>query len=199
MPCNGFGHALDCECGWGGEFFGNEGFRYSLQHWQRLDSHTNPNAKCPRCGANVFFYRSPDGGCVFFDELGSPWPKHECLHADEQPKPHPLSSGRRRHPTWPFVWMKKWPLPNKEGTLLSDVDDRLLIVRTNWLKIPLWTPIWLSRHPTVAGRYRASLPRVKDGNVSESAYDAYTVESLGSIEHAKLFQATIKNFNSEAK
>jgi hypothetical protein len=30
------------------------------------------------CGAAVFFYRSPHGGRVFFDELGIPWPKHPC-------------------------------------------------------------------------------------------------------------------------
>ncbi|MCP5233811.1 MAG: hypothetical protein H6948_17355 [Zoogloeaceae bacterium] len=26
----------------------------------------------------MFFYSSPDGGRVFFDELGPPWPKHPC-------------------------------------------------------------------------------------------------------------------------
>lgn len=39
---------------------------------------TIPNAKCPVCGAKVYFYRSPYGGRVFFDELGPPWPKHPC-------------------------------------------------------------------------------------------------------------------------
>ena len=37
-------------------------------------SYTTPNAKCPVCGIRVYFYRSPDGGRVFFDELGPPWP-----------------------------------------------------------------------------------------------------------------------------
>ena len=38
----------------------------------------NPNARCPECRAQVFFYQSENGGRVFFDELGPPWPKHEC-------------------------------------------------------------------------------------------------------------------------
>lgn len=41
-------------------------------------SYVNPNARCPVCGASVYFYQSPDGGRVFFDELGPPWPKHPC-------------------------------------------------------------------------------------------------------------------------
>jgi hypothetical protein len=35
-------------------------------------SYVNPNARCPVCGASVYFYQSPYGGRVFFDELGPP-------------------------------------------------------------------------------------------------------------------------------
>ncbi len=41
-------------------------------------SYINPNARCPVCGCAVYFYQSPYGGRVFFDELGPPWPKHPC-------------------------------------------------------------------------------------------------------------------------
>jgi len=41
-------------------------------------SYVNPNARCPVCLASVYFYQSPHGGRVFFDELGPPWPKHPC-------------------------------------------------------------------------------------------------------------------------
>lgn len=34
---------------------------------------------CPYCQEPIFFYRAADGGCAFFDELGSPWPKHACF------------------------------------------------------------------------------------------------------------------------
>lgn len=41
-------------------------------------SYVNPNAHCPVCGDRVYFYQSPNGGRVFFDDLGWPWPKHPC-------------------------------------------------------------------------------------------------------------------------
>lgn len=40
--------------------------------------YVNPNAKCPVCGAGVFFYANEHGSRVFFDDLGPPWPKHPC-------------------------------------------------------------------------------------------------------------------------
>ncbi len=46
--------------------------------WGLFPSYVNPNATCPVCGAAVYFYQSPYGGRVFFDELGPPWPKHPC-------------------------------------------------------------------------------------------------------------------------
>jgi hypothetical protein len=39
---------------------------------------TIPNAKCPICGCEVFFYQNEYGSRVFFDDLGPPWPKHPC-------------------------------------------------------------------------------------------------------------------------
>src|SRR4051812_4220020 len=33
---------------------------------------------CPTCGGEVFFVRH-NGGSVWFDELGWPWPKHGCF------------------------------------------------------------------------------------------------------------------------
>lgn len=43
-----------------------------------IASYVNPNAYCPVCGEQVYFYQSPFGGRVFFDDLGWPWPKHQC-------------------------------------------------------------------------------------------------------------------------
>lgn len=40
---------------------------------------TEPNAKCPVCGAPVYFWKSRTGSKVWFDALGQPWPKHPCL------------------------------------------------------------------------------------------------------------------------
>lgn len=89
--CNAWNHRPNCTCGWGGW-----GATYSRGvtvaptrllpaskiinpiYAQGLASYTNPNAHCPVCGAQVFFYQSQDGGRVFFDHLGKPWPKHPC-------------------------------------------------------------------------------------------------------------------------
>lgn len=38
----------------------------------------DPNAHCPVCGAEVFFYSNEFGSRVYFDDLGPPWPKHPC-------------------------------------------------------------------------------------------------------------------------
>jgi hypothetical protein len=38
-----------------------------------------PNATCPVCGAQVYFWKSKAGSKVWFDALGRPWPKHPCL------------------------------------------------------------------------------------------------------------------------
>jgi hypothetical protein len=57
-------------------------------------SYVNPNARCPVCGASVYFYQSPYGGRVFFDELGPPWPKHPCT--DNPVVRHHFSSAESR-------------------------------------------------------------------------------------------------------
>jgi hypothetical protein len=83
--CNAWNRPVDCTCVWGGD--GHLGRRtegnistlqarlFSSRSYQ---SYTIPNTKCPVCGAFVFFYKSENGGSVFFDELGPPWPKHPC-------------------------------------------------------------------------------------------------------------------------
>ncbi|CAG1011162.1 hypothetical protein BURK2_04192 [Burkholderiales bacterium] len=97
MGCNGWNHPPGCDCGWGGDTGGGGGGRYQIpvsiwtSRYRDLDSYVNPNATCPVCGAAVFFYQSPFGGRVFFDELGPPWPKHPCT--DSSPR---ISIGGQR-------------------------------------------------------------------------------------------------------
>lgn len=80
MGCNAWNHRANCDCGWGGTWYGSvvRGSTDGAQNWHLRISYTNPNAYCPVCNQRVFFYRSPFGGSVFFDELGPPWPKHPC-------------------------------------------------------------------------------------------------------------------------
>jgi len=48
------------------------------QPFASRQSYVNPNAHCPVCNEQVYFYQSPHGGRVYFDDLGWPWPKHGC-------------------------------------------------------------------------------------------------------------------------
>ena len=127
MGCNAWNHPPDCNCGWGGDT-GGGGWSSStlgIRHipapdgrdWQparrpSFETYVNPNARCPCCGANVYFYQSPFGGRVFFDPpLGPPWPKHPCTDnyfargRSEPILPSLVSSGvspkRSRNPT---IW-----------------------------------------------------------------------------------------------
>ena len=94
--CNAWNHPINCRCGWGGEGHLGKAFRSSLHADKQLASYADwtqekyrneslafftPNANCPVCGIEVYYYQSPEGGRVFFDELGPPWPKHPCTDA----------------------------------------------------------------------------------------------------------------------
>lgn len=91
--CNAWNHSFSCRCGFGGEgHLGSySGYSRNLQprpiilagriatrNGSEGISFLNPNARCPVCGAPVYFYQSPHGGRVFFDDVGWPWPKHPC-------------------------------------------------------------------------------------------------------------------------
>ncbi|PBB34337.1 hypothetical protein [Mesorhizobium sp. WSM3882] len=91
----GYNHYPDCPCGWcvkygGGRISRNE-ISYSIRladarsllraHGVRdrvVACFVDPNAKCPVCGAPVYYYQNARGSRVFFDDLGPPWPKHAC-------------------------------------------------------------------------------------------------------------------------
>jgi len=51
---------------------------YAATPFSSAVSYSNPNAQCPVCGQRVFYYQSPNGGRVFFNHGGWPWPKHGC-------------------------------------------------------------------------------------------------------------------------
>lgn len=98
--CNSKYHHPGCTCGFGGYgHLGQRGSGFSTNEIQQRErywwvptithtyqSYICPNAFCPVCGAQVFFYQSPNGGRVFFDELGPPWHKHPCTDNKSIPK-----------------------------------------------------------------------------------------------------------------
>lgn len=83
--CNGYGHPSDCICGWGGVYHtaalsgsgtGSIPPAGTRAVWQYSD-YCRPST-CPKCRRPVFFVRH-NGGSVWFDALGQPWPKHPCM------------------------------------------------------------------------------------------------------------------------
>lgn len=75
--CNAWNHAPGCNCGWGDSWYGSKPAHRARAYFT-FESFVNPRSRCPICDASVYFYQSPEGGKVYFDELGPPWPKHPC-------------------------------------------------------------------------------------------------------------------------
>lgn len=163
MGCNAWNHPDDCECGWGGDTGGWGGGRSSSSNLVRrvlpadgriwaspggasADSYVNPNAHCPVCGATVFFYQSPHGGRVFFDELGPPWPKHPCT--DNSPAPRGggeqwwapgaggiVATDMRIESPRSYFWEKQPPQTWKP---LRGIDGAPSDVPLAWRRVALW-------------------------------------------------------------
>src|SRR3712207_5993757 len=79
--CNALYHPPGCRCGFGGEgHLGKSGGRRTT--WKHGHENFCRPSKCPYCGEEVFFVRH-NGGSVWFDDLGKPWPKHGCFEQGE--------------------------------------------------------------------------------------------------------------------
>ena len=130
--CNASNHPKHCRCGWGPPRDGGAwrpgsaplGAIYS----QGYATFVIPNATCRYCSAAVFFYQSPNGGRLFFDELGPPWPKHYCNFSAHLDLPIPEDM-RIRPPivaleraTYP--WEKDRWKPLLKSELLPDIESR---------------------------------------------------------------------------
>jgi hypothetical protein len=116
--CNAFNHPPNCECGWGGVWYGATADRATwlfdrpAHHPRQLGRQsgtfqpisrgdTRPNTVCPVCGEPVYFYVSPYGGRVFFDDLGPPWPKQPCTdHSQARSR----KSLQRRNANGALAW-----------------------------------------------------------------------------------------------
>jgi hypothetical protein len=148
MPCNGWNHSATCECGWGGVWHGNVstgrffndgntklddlGLPVEARSFIRSgtprkpDSITIPNARCPVCGASVFFYQNEYGSRVFFDELGFDWPKHPCTDNSRHDSP---ASGKLYAPEFSQERVPKW---RQEGwfpyLIVRTIDERIDLV-----------------------------------------------------------------------
>lgn len=106
MP--GYNHPADCPCGWcvkessTGWAKPAPSVPFFPRQFSTYESFVDPNARCPVCGESVFFYQSPYGGRVFFDDLGPPWPRHPCTSSEplaKQSRPQSRLS-HRAVPQW---------------------------------------------------------------------------------------------------
>lgn len=95
--CNAWNHHPDCTCGWGGEghlgIRGTGSYPAESRSWSISDTEKplTHSTTCWWCGAEVFFHRDENGGCVLFDFLGPPWPIHDCW--EDHARRHSISSG----------------------------------------------------------------------------------------------------------
>ena len=92
-----------------------------------LESYTIPNARCPVCCMSVFFYQSPYGCRVFFDELGPPWPKHPCT--DNKSTPRRLHLKKPRVAKFATSRKHSWQREGWEPFFISNVSsiDKLVL------------------------------------------------------------------------
>ncbi len=105
-------------------------------------SYVNPNATCPVCGASVYFYQSPYGGRVFFDELGPPWPKHPCT--DNPIVRHQFSSAEGRARILVAAASKSEKLDSETASPEPRVTDALPSRIAAWLEAG-WMPFIVTK------------------------------------------------------
>jgi hypothetical protein len=198
MGCNAWNHSSDCNCGWGGDT-GSSNWRSSAavsgirqirwvdgHDWQpeqrpRYESYVCPNARCPVCAADIFFYQSPHGGRVFFDELGPPWPKHRCTETYiRRGSRNLVLPARKTVPKGkpniadPHVWQPLIPKTAWTGSRLErvEVDSPSLEISGRYLFLPRGFvsegPAFWRRTPGKASKVDVSTIQIdSDGAVRE--------------------------------
>lgn len=103
--CNAWNHHQPCNCGWGQGLGGKwdrsiNPLHPVIGHFRSTAGYVNPNAICPVCHSQVFFVQCENGGRVFFDELGPPWPKHPCTDNGAVPRKTNHQSVPGKDPRW---------------------------------------------------------------------------------------------------
>jgi len=141
----GHNHRSWCSCGWcnGGQSYSYDEYFKQIENrssfvpsytWDysyieriyRYKSFINPNARCPVCNVEVYFYQSPYGGKVYFDELGPPWTKHGCTTTSKTPiKAIDRDTLSKFQPKW--IRLKWKPFVCKETKLTINLQEVILI------------------------------------------------------------------------
>lgn len=144
--CNALNHSWSCTCGFGGFHYGSRPTNLGA-----LQPHSRPIAdcivwktKCPECSADVYYYQNEHGSRVFFDELGHPWPKHDCTNRNLRKG---SSDGWRTYKIFSI-----------EGDILrlqDKGDGRLMVLRVN-VEIPRLGLGFVSVRKRASGSYEIS-------------------------------------------
>jgi hypothetical protein len=164
--------------------------------WSKKTSHTIPNAKCPVCSTKVFFYRSPDNGAVFFDDLGPPWPKHPCtsgmLNAGIIKAIEKKKVRKKNKFCWPYPCHKIEALPENEGICLHGEGGKRLFIRTRSENLKAHTPIWVRRIPDMPDKYYISSFQLVEGVVKEYSYTGFSYKGLKHLPASEMFPSTVQ-------
>jgi hypothetical protein len=85
--------------------------KLSLNHRQSIYQRFTTPEKCDICKRDYFYWlENENGGKVCFDELGPPWPKHDC---DEHREKHPKPS-------------YQWVIEGYEPCMIEGVDSQFI-------------------------------------------------------------------------
>ena len=157
--------------------------------WIEYPSYVNPNARCPVCGADVYFYQSPYGGRVFFDELGPPWFKHPCTSSDDSIGWAKLRETGVEH------WLINPEQPDESNLPANDssqeVEARIRQDRERreppeWQKAG-WSPLLLSKaEPTPSGVIIQGSELLPNSKTIERKFNQIDIQDLFHENRAEL-------------
>lgn len=175
--CNAWNHPPGCSCGWGGDEL--SGVRLTDHRFNSIESFTNPNAQCPACGDAVFFYQSPHGGKVFFDELGPPWEKHPCTDGQNENHRTISTNGEQLRETYKWQAEGWTPVLNAE---LDQIGVNLWRVsspfepRNHFIYTPesdsIFDPDFVHMRPAEPGKQKISLFSADYGPLELACYES---------------------------
>ncbi len=121
-------------------------FNFSIEtysnYYSNFSSYTNPNAKCPVCGEPVYFYQSENGGRVFFDELGPPWPKHYCTDSSIYKPKKNLWIKNGWHPFWLENYYEDYGRIIITGQILDKKKNPTLCFEVHHESNKKWMEFW---------------------------------------------------------
>jgi hypothetical protein len=186
--CNAWNHESGCTCGFGGANYSSGFDAFHTECLPSYDRYVDPFAKCPVCREPVFFFQDGNGGRVFFDELGPPWPKHPCTDrsAESGRGGHNfLADGptRRDQPQWVRDGWSPFILTDAScdrGSLRYHLSGRIVggaivwaVIERKWLhQVCRWLEWFSPDSPTFVKR--------TDHGIE---FSGITLRSTGFVEH----------------